>query len=219
MTRATASALMRATRRTLIGPVCAAYLLLVLPRLCTAGSVSDAPPPQDSLRQFGLLFDVQAAPHYSSPSSYADGGYTVSLGFGLNFSPVFQMTIQIYTGREMIPRGTAKPVDGWLPVGGASLEGTFFFATGTPVRPYAAAGYGLYTISGGDGYNGGGLSLEAGAEWDFSRFVSLRFGGKYDVIRYHDPTGEASQAVGFQPFTLRAAGAEVRMAFYPDLLP
>jgi len=211
-------AVMRAAGRILV-PVCASALVLAIPPLCSAGDVPDGSSPRDSLRGFGLLVDVQVAPHYSSSSSYADGGYTVSLGFGLNFSPVFQMAIQVYTGREMIPHGTSKPVDGWLPVGGASLEATLFFTTGVPLRPYAAAGYGLYTLDGGQGYNGGGFSLEAGVEWDFSRYVSFRFGGEYGVIRYHDPTGEASEAAGFQPFTLRSAGAGLRMAFYPDLLP
>lgn len=217
MTTAPASILIRARGR--IAPAFAVSLLLIIPSLSSAGSAPGGAVPPDSLRPFGLIVDVQVAPHYTSASSYADGGYTISLGFGLNFSPAFQMTIQVYTGREMIPRGSEKPVDGWLPMGGAALEGTYFLTTGVPVRPYVSAGYGLYTLNGADGYNGGGFSLEGGAEWDFSRFVSLRLGAEYGVTRYHDPTGEAYQAVGFQPFTLRSAGAALRMAFYPDLLP
>jgi hypothetical protein len=165
------------------------------------------------------MFDIQAAPHLSSLSSYADGGYSISLGFGLNFSPLFQMAIQVYTGRENIPSGSVKPVDGWLPLGGASLEATLFFSSGSPVRPYGTAGYGLYTISGGDGYNGGGLHVEAGAEWNFSRYLSIRAGAQYSVIRFHDPTGEAYQAAGFEPFTLHLVGAAIRCAFYPSVLP
>jgi hypothetical protein len=165
------------------------------------------------------MFFVQTAPHFSSINSYSDGGYSFSLGFGLNFSSLFQMTFQVYTGREMIPPGSEKPVDGWLPLGGASLEATFFFRSGTGVRPYGSAGYGLYTIGGGDGYNGGGPHIEAGVEWDFSRYVSIRGGAQYSVIRFHDPTGEAFQAAGFQPFTLRLAGAAIRCAFYPSVLP
>jgi hypothetical protein len=129
------------------------------------------------------------------------------------------MSIRIYTGRESIPSGSVKPVDGWLPLGGGSLEATFFFTSGAAVRPYGSAGYGLYTISGGDGYNGGGLHLEGGVEWDLSRYFSIRGGAQYSVIRFHDPTGEAYQAAGFEPFTLRLAGAAVRCAFYPSVLP
>ncbi len=214
-----ASGMMRAAGRTRIAPVCAALFLLAIPSFSSAGPPTGASAPADSMRKFGLIVDVEVAPHYTSPTSYADGGYSVSLGFGLNFSPLFQMTIQVYTGREMIPGGTAKPVNGWLPLGGASLEGTLFFTTGAPVRPYVSTGYGLYTINGGEGYNGGGLSFEGGIEWDLSRYISLRLGAEYGVTRYHDPTGEGSLAAGFQPFTLRAAGAAMRMAFYPDLLP
>jgi hypothetical protein len=165
------------------------------------------------------MFDIQAAPHFSSLMSYADGGYTISLGFGMNFSPMFQLTMQVYTGREAIPPGSVKPVNGWLPVGGATLDATMFFSSGGTLRPYGSAGYGLYTISGGNGYNGGGGHVEAGIEWDFSRFFSVRGGARYDVIRFHDPTGEAYQAAGFVPFTLRLAGASIRAAFYPSILP
>jgi hypothetical protein len=165
------------------------------------------------------VFDIQASPHFSSPSSYADGGYTISLGFGLNITPLFQMAIHVYTGREEIPSGFVKPVDGWLPVGGASLEATFFLTSGSAVRPYGTLGYGLYTIAGLDGYNGGGPHFEAGVEWDLSRYFSIRAGAQYTIIRLHDPTGEAYQAVGFEPFTARLAGGAIRMAFYPSVLP
>jgi hypothetical protein len=173
----------------------------------------------DSSRPFGLMVFIQMAPHYNSLTSYTDGGYSVSLGFGINFSSRFQMALQVYTGREMIPAGSEKPVDGWLPVGGASLEATFFFTSGAGVRPYASAGCALWTISGLNGYNGGGLYAEGGVEWDFSRYFSLRCGGQYGVTRFHDPTGEAFQAVGFTPFTLRCAGAALRLSFYPSLVP
>jgi hypothetical protein len=165
------------------------------------------------------MFDAEVAPYFSSLSSYAEGGYTVSLGFGLNVSPLFQVGIHVYTGREKIPPGSVKPVDGWLPVGGASVEATIFFNSGTPVRPYGSAGYGLYTIAGLDGYNGGGLHLEAGVEWDASRYFSIRGGARYSVMRFHDPTGEAYQAVGFEPFTSRLLGGAIRFAFYPGVLP
>ena len=195
------------------------FLFLIPSEFCPAQSHIDGPGTPDSSRGFGLVFDVEAAPHYSSLSSYADGGYSISLGFGLNFSPLFQMTIRVYTGRENIPSGSVKPADGWLPLGGASLEATLFLTSGSSVRPYGSAGYGLYTINGGDGYNGGGAHVEAGAEWDISRYFSIRAGARYAVIRFHDPTGEASQAAGFEPFTARLVGAAVRCAFYPSVLP
>jgi hypothetical protein len=194
-------------------------LLVLLPAPCGAQSSPSGTASGDSTRRFGLMFDIQAAPHYTSLSSFADGGYSISLGFGVNFPPLFQTSIQIYTGRESLPAGSARPVDGWLPLGGASLEATFFLNSSSALRPYGTAGYGLYTINGGRGYNGGGLHLEAGVEWDFSRYFSLRGGVQYGVIRFHDPTGEASQAVGFEPFTLRLAGAAIRCSFYPSVLP
>ena len=204
---------------TTLRQVLAALLLFFPAALGTAQPTPERPGTPDSSRGFGLVFDVEAAPHFSSLSSYADGGYTVSLGFGLNFSPLLQMAVHVYTGREAIPPGSEKPVDGWLPVGGASLEVTFFPTTGSSVRPYGTAGYGLYTISGGDGYNGGGAHFEAGAEWDISRFFSIRAGARYTVIRFHDPTGEAYRAAGFEPFTARLPGGAIRFAFYPSVLP
>ena len=200
-------------------PVFAALLFLFPPALWTAQSPIDGPASPDSIRHFGLVFDIQAAPHFSSLSSYASGGYTISLGFGLNFSPLFQMAVRVYTGREDIPPGSVKPADGWLPVGGASLEATAFLTSCSTVRPFGTLGYGLYTINGPDGYNGGGLHLEAGVEWDFSRYFSIRAGALYTIIRYHDPTGEAYQAVGFEPFTERLLGGTIRAAFYPAVLP
>lgn len=199
--------------------VLAALFFLFPAGLCTAQHPLDGPATPDSFRGFGLVFDVEAAPHFSSLSSYADGGYTVSLGFGLNFSPMFQMAIHVSTGRETIPPGSVKPVDGWLPVGGASLEATLFLTSGSSVRPYGTAGYGLYTIAGGNGYNGGGAHFEAGAEWDVSRFFSIRAGARYSIIRFHDPTGQAFQAAGFEPFTARLPGGAIRFAFYPSVLP
>ena len=194
-------------------------LALLVPFLCAAGTPPQVPGEGDSTRQFGLMFFVQSAPHFTSINSYTDGGYSISLGFGLNLSNRFQIALEVYTGREMIPPGSVKPVDGWLPLGGASLEGTFFFTSGRGVRPYCSAGYGLYTINGGSGYNGGGEDFEAGLEWDFSRYISIRGGAVYGVVRYHDPTGEASQAAGFEPFTLRFVGAALRCSFYPSVLP
>jgi hypothetical protein len=129
------------------------------------------------------------------------------------------MALQVYTGSEMIPVGTEKPVDGRLPVGGASLEATVFFTSGEGLRPYASAGCGLYTIAGLNGYNGGGVYAEGGIEWDFSRYFSIRGGAQYGVISFHDPTGEAFQAAGFTPFTLRCAGGALRFSFYPSVLP
>lgn len=199
--------------------VTAALFFLLPGALCFAQSHPGGSAPQDSSRQFGLVFDVQAAPHFSSINAFADGGYSISLGFGLNFSPMFQMSIQVYTGREEFPAGSAKPADGWLPLGGASLEGTFFLTSGPTVRPYGTAGYGLYTIAGGNGYNGGGPHFEAGVEWDLSRYFSIRGCVQYTIIRFHDPTGEAFQALGFEPFTAHFLGAAIRWAFYPNVLP
>jgi hypothetical protein len=197
----------------------AALFFLFPSALCLAQSPSDGPVPPDSSRQFGLVFDVQAAPHFSSISSFATGGYSISLGFGLNFSPMFQISIQVYTGREEFPAGSVRPVDGWLPLGGASLEGTLFLASGPALRPYGTAGYGLYTIAGENGYNGGGPHFEAGVEWDLSRYFSIRGGVQYTIIWFHDPTGEASQAAGFEPFTAHFLGSAIRCAFYPSVLP
>ncbi len=206
-------------KRTHTRRVLAALFLLFPPALAMAQSPSDEPAARDSSRHFGLVFDMQAAPHFSSLSSYSDGGYSISLGFGLNFSPLFQMAIHVYTGREEIPAGSVTPADGWLPFGGASLEATMFFTSGSAVRPYGTAGYGLYTIAGGNGYNGGGPHLEVGAEWDLSRYFSIRAGAQYTILRFHDPTGEASQAAGFEPFTAHLLGAAIRCAFYPSVLP
>jgi hypothetical protein len=201
-------------RRTL-----AVLFFLFTPALSPAQSPFEGPVTPDSSRHFGLVFDIQLGPHFSSPSSYADGGYTVSLGFGLNFSPLLQMAIHIYTGRESIPPGSVKPVNGWLPVGGASLEATVFLTSVPIVRPYGTLGYGLYTIAGGEGYNGGGPHFEAGVEWELARYFSLRAGAQYTIIRFHDPTGEAYQAAGFEPFTARLLGGAIRATFYPSVLP
>jgi hypothetical protein len=201
-------------RRTL-----AVLFFLFTPALSPAQSPFEGPATPDSSRHFGLVFDIQLGPHFSSPSSYADGGYTVSLGFGLNFSPLLQMAIHIYTGRESIPPGSVKPVNGWLPVGGASLEATVFLTSVPIVRPYGTLGYGLYTIAGGEGYNGGGPHFEAGVEWELARYFSLRAGAQYTIIRFHDPTGEAYQAAGFEPFTARLLGGAIRATFYPSVLP
>jgi hypothetical protein len=194
-------------------------LVLLVPALGAAGTPQSVSSAGDSSRQFGMIFFVQTSPYVTSINSYADGGYTVSLGFGLNVTGRFQLALEVYTGREMIPPGSVKPVDGWLPLGGATLEATYFFTPGMGFRPYCAAGYGLFTINGGGGYNGGGGNLEAGLEWDFSRYFSIRGGAVYGIIRYHDPTGEASQAAGFEPFTQRFAGAALRCSFYPSVLP
>ena len=194
-------------------------ILLFQGMTCLAQTPSDGPAPADSMRHLGLMFVVEASPHLSSLTSYAYGGYSFSLGFGLNISPMLQVTLQVYTGKETIPAGSAKPVDGWLPLGGASLEATFFFTSGFPLRPYGAAGYGLYTINGNDGYNGGGPHFEAGVEWDFSQYFSIRGGARYNLTRYHDPTGEASQSAGFQPFTTHLIGAAIRCSFYPSVRP
>ena len=197
----------------------AVLFFLSTPALSPAQSPFEGPAAPDSSRHFGLVFDIQLAPHFSSPSSYADGGYTVSLGFGLNFSPLLQMTIHVYTGREAIPPGSVKPVNGWLPMGGASLEATVFLTSVPIVRPYGTLGYGLYTIAGGEGYNGGGPHFEAGVEWELARYFSLRAGAQYAIIRFHDPTGEAYQAAGFEPFTARLLGGAIRATFYPGVLP
>jgi hypothetical protein len=197
-----------------------AVLTILLPAgLRSEHSSPGEPVLPDTSRPFGLILDTQAEAHLSSPGTVSDGGYSYSLGFGLNFSSRFQMTMQIYTGKENIHPGSVKPVDGWLPLGGASLEATLFFTSGSPVRPYGAAGYGLYTLNGGDGYNGWGVHCEAGVEWEFSRYVSVRGGAEYSVRRFHDPTGEAYQAIGFEPFTLHFFGAAIRCAFYPSVLP
>jgi hypothetical protein len=204
---------------TTLRQVLAVLFFLFTPALSPAQSPFDGHATPDSSRQFGLVFDIQVAPHFSSLSSYADGGYTISLGFGLNFSPLFQMAIHVYTGREEIPPGSVKPVDGWLPMGGASLEATVFLTSGSAVRPYVTAGYGLYTIAGLDGYNGGGSHFEAGVAWELARYFSIRAGVQYTIIRLHDPTGEAYQAVGFEPFTAHLLGGAIRFAFYPRVLP
>ena len=194
-------------------PLLAALLVLATPR----AHASDAA--ADSSRSFRLVFDVQASPHLSSQASWRDGGYTISLGFGVNISPLVQAGVNIYTGRESIPRGFAAPTDGWLPLGGASLELTVFPLTSGLIRPYVALGYGLYTLAAENGYNGGGGHVEGGMQWDFSHYFSLRGGIQFTAIHYHDPTAEASQAVGFQPFTVRSAGAALRCSFYPSVLP
>jgi len=67
--------------------------------------------------------------------------------FGLT-SPHVPDVDSVYTGREEFPAGSAKPADGWLPLGGASLEDVFPRVRPT-VRPYGTAGYGLYTIAEG----------------------------------------------------------------------
>jgi hypothetical protein len=206
-------------RETTLRQVLAVLFFLSTPGLSPAQSPFDGPAVPDSSRHFGLMFDIQCAPHFSSLSSYADGGYTVSLGFGLNFSPLFQMAIHVYTGRESIPPGSVKPLDGWLPVGGASLEGTVFLTSVSIVRPYGTLGYGLYTLAGGKGYNGGGPHFEAGVAWELARYFSIRAGAQYTIIRFHDPTGEAYQAAGFEPFTARLLGGGIRFAFYPSVLP
>ena len=201
-------------------PRAAAVLLAIAPlALCRAQSPGEAPVVPDSCRTFGLVVDIQASPYLSSPNAFRDGGYTISLGFGVNINPRLQVAINVYTGREGVPPGSEKPVDGWLPLGGASLEATMFFSGASALRPYAAAGYGLYTLAGHDGYNGGGLHLESGVQWDFALRFSLRAGVQIASIRYHDPTGEGYQTAGFQPFTDHSVGAAIRCAFYPSILP
>ncbi|HTO94866.1 MAG TPA: hypothetical protein VMM80_10820, partial [Bacteroidota bacterium] len=116
-----------------------AVTLLALP--CAHGRAADDAP--DSSRSFRLMFDIQVSPHFSSQSSWRDGGYTVSLGFGVNISPLMQLGVNVYTGREMIPPGFAAPASGWLPLGGASLELTLFSLRAGEFRPYAALAYGL----------------------------------------------------------------------------
>jgi len=197
----------------------AVLFFLICSPLCSAQNSSPAPGLPDSSRQFGLIFNIQAAPHISSVNSDGGRGYAISLGFGVNFSPMFQMTIQVYTGKEEIPSGSVKPVDGLLPLGGGALEATLFFTSRSAVRPFMSAGYGLYTLNGGSGYNGGGANVEAGIEWDFSRYFSIRGGAQFAFIRYHDPTGEGEQFSGFEPFTVRFAGAAIRCAFYPSVIP
>lgn len=135
-------------------------IFLAVPSYCLARTSAGAVSGDDTSRGFSLLVLAQAAPHFTSPNSYADGGYSISLGFGLNFSSAFQLALVVYTGREMIP--SEKPVAGWLPLGGAALEATYFFTRGGALRPYGSAGYGLYTLNGGDGYNGGGGELRGG---------------------------------------------------------
>jgi len=173
----------------------------------------------DSSRSFRLMVDIQVSPHYSSQASYRDGGYTVSLGFGVNISPSLQAGLNVYTGRETIPAGFAAPTNGWLPLGGATLEITVFPVTSGLARPYASFGYGLYTLNAENGYSGGGGHVEGGMQWDFSPYFSLRGGLQYQVIYYHDPSADAAMAVGFHPFTLRSAGASLRLSFYPTVLP
>ncbi|HUI11019.1 MAG TPA: hypothetical protein VL221_11875 [Bacteroidota bacterium] len=191
-----------------------------LAMLLAAGrSLASLPGGGDSSRSFRAVIDMQVSPHLSSQSSYRDGGYTISLGFGVNVSPALQLGVNIYTGREAIPGGFASPATGWLPLGGASLQVTLFPVTAGEFRPYVALGYGLYSLAAEDGYNGGGGDIEGGMQWDFSKYFSLRGGLQYSIIRYHDPTGEAYQAVGFQPFTLRTIGAALRWSFYPTVLP
>ena len=197
-----------------------AVLSVLVPAALRADQTTPGEPVlPDTSRPFGLVLDAAAETHLASPGTVSGGGYSYSLGFGLNFSPRFQMAIHVYTGKENIRSGSVRPVDGLLPLGGATLEATLFFATGSPVRPYGAAGYGLFTLNGGNGYNGWGAHCEAGVEWEFSRYVSLRGGAEYSVRRFHDPTGEAAQAAGFEPFTLHFFGAALRCTFYPSVLP
>lgn len=197
-----------------------AVLAMLLPAALRAGGPDPGEGVRpDTSRPFGLVFDAQAEAHLSSPGTASQGGYSYALGFGLSFSSRFQMSIHVCTGKEEIRPGPVKPVDGWLPMGGASIEATLFLTSGPAVRPYGAAGYGLYTLNGGDGYNGWGAHCEAGVEWEFSSYVSVRGGVEYSVRRFHDPTGEASQAAGFEPFTLHYFGAAIRCAFYPSVLP
>ena len=116
--------------------------MLFVSALCAAGTPQPVSSGADSSRPFGP--DVRAPPIHIDQLLYADGGYTVSLGFGLNVTGCFQLAPQVYTGREMIPGGSVKPVDGWLPLGGASLEATYLFGSEMGLRPYGAAGWGSF---------------------------------------------------------------------------
>lgn len=183
----------------------------------------DAGEPADSCRHLGLAFAAQGCPQLSSLRSYHDGGYAVSLAIGLNLPPHVLLTLNVYTGSQLVPQEPTKPTNGDLAVGGAAVEMTYLFGASRALRPYLAGGYGLYTYlekeSGGRGYNGGGFHIEPGLQWDFSRYLAVRGGVQYSQIRFHDPVGEASQSPGFEAFTARLVGFALRVSFFPAVLP
>lgn len=177
----------------------------------------------DTCRHFGLIFDVQGFQNFSSLLSYHDGGYTGSLGFGVNFSRRFQLMIAVHTGSEKIPQGIMKPASGVLSLGGAEVQATIFFVEGASLRPYAACGYGLYTCLGAQqgirGYNGGGPHVEAGVQWEISRYFALRTGVNYTRVRFFNPVGDGPPSSIFEPFTAHLLGPVLRVSFYPSVLP
>jgi len=185
-----------------------------------AGGESAAP---DTARQFGLVFDFQAAPNLSSLRAYRDGGFMVSLGVGVNIAPKFLVTLNVYTGSEHIPDGPDKPASGSLDLGGAAVEATYFFTEGKEMRPYVAGGYGLFTdlVSEGSagGYSGGGPYLEIGVEWECSRYLSLRGGAQYAALYFHNPVGGAASSSLFRAFTEGLLGGALRISFYPSISP
>jgi len=177
----------------------------------------------DSARQFGLLFDVEAAPNLSSLQSYQSGGYTVSLGFGVRISRRFLATVNVYSGSQSMGEALTRPVSGRLSVGGGALELTYVLSRGATVCPYAACGFGLFTYLGGQygfrGYSGNGPHFEIGGQWDFSQYFSLRAGIRYTRLYFYNPVSDGSDTGVFKPFTENLLGGAIRFSFYPSVLP
>lgn len=178
----------------------------------------------DSLkeREESILFLVEGSPFYSSSKSYRDGGYTVALGVGYQFSRRICLSLLVCTGRDQIPQSATVPIGGMLEIGGAGVEGTVFFVRGGTIRPFVTAGLALYTIlkpdQSGIGYNGNGFSIGLGVQTEFLGYFSANLTAKLARSRFFNPVGDFPARNQFEPFQQTQVGAAFRIIFYPSVL-
>ncbi|MGA2624046.1 MAG: hypothetical protein ABSF91_09350 [Bacteroidota bacterium] len=171
------------------------------PSITEAGSDSaqHAGPPSsglDGVYPSGLSTSIGVTKYYSSLSDYSLSIDEYEIGMGYNISPGFLVGLKIFTGTERIGAANATPVAGTLALGGGEIEITHRFSGNSIFRPTAGVALELATVlkpgnsSGqnttGGGYNGRGLSIQAGGEYYVSRNMSFAINVIYTYREYRD---------------------------------
>jgi hypothetical protein len=144
----------------------------------------------------GIFCSISGAPHISSPTSFAGGGFLVSLGVGYLINSEVSLGVNFFTGREENPHGKGRPV------------------------PYAGIGVGLFTIlDNGTGYNGGGPHGELGIRLEASPYFSFGLAAQYRRLWLHNVVASGPLADYYEPLTDNILALSASMTFYPNIYP
>jgi hypothetical protein len=168
----------------------------------------------------GIFCSISGAPHISSPTSFAGGGFLVSLGVGYLINSEVSLGVNFFTGREENPHGKGLPVPGMFDVGGGEIEVDYCFRNTSPVHPYAGIGVGLFTIlDNGTGYNGGGPHGELGIRLEASPYFSFGLAAQYRRLWLHNVVASGPLADYYEPLTDNILALSASMTFYPNIYP